>query len=147
MTSNPNPRKSGSDDAEELREEIQRTRERLGVTVEELAGKADVKARAQEKSAQVKAQAQNKASRARSLAQEKAAHAAWAVQQTAAQAAEKTHARSEQTRERLAEPVRSAAGQVVRTGRRTPPWVPPAVVAAVSGLVLLVCRWRAGDRQ
>jgi hypothetical protein len=47
--------------AEELQQEIERTRERLGQTVEELAAKADVKARAQAKVADVKAQARSKA--------------------------------------------------------------------------------------
>ena len=45
----------------ELQQEIERTRERLGATVEELAAKADVKARAQAKAAQMKARAQGKA--------------------------------------------------------------------------------------
>jgi len=46
---------------EEIQQEIERTREHLGETVEELAAKADVKARAQAKAADVKAQAQAKA--------------------------------------------------------------------------------------
>jgi hypothetical protein len=41
--------------AAELQQEIDRTRERLGATVEELAGKADVKARVQGKAVEVKA--------------------------------------------------------------------------------------------
>ncbi len=43
---------SPPDDAQELREEIERTREQLGDTVEALMAKADVKARAQEKAGQ-----------------------------------------------------------------------------------------------
>jgi Protein of unknown function (DUF3618) len=47
--------------AEELQQEIERTRERLGETVEQLAAKADVKAQAQAKVAGVKAQTRSKA--------------------------------------------------------------------------------------
>jgi len=47
--------------AAELQQEIERTRERLGETVEELAAKADVKARARAKSAEMKARARGKA--------------------------------------------------------------------------------------
>jgi Protein of unknown function (DUF3618) len=42
------------DDLQALTEEIERTRTQLGETVEELAAKADVKARAQEKAADAK---------------------------------------------------------------------------------------------
>ena len=42
---------------EEIQQEIEQTRERLGQTVEELAAKADVKARAQAKVTDVKARA------------------------------------------------------------------------------------------
>jgi hypothetical protein len=43
--------------AEELRHEIEQTRQRLGDTVDELAAKADMKARARVKTAGAKAQA------------------------------------------------------------------------------------------
>jgi succinyl-CoA synthetase beta subunit len=47
--------------APEIQQEIERTRERLGETVEELAAKADVKARARDKVAGVKAKTKGKA--------------------------------------------------------------------------------------
>jgi len=47
--------------APEIQQEIERTREHLGETVEELAAKADVKARARVKAAELKAKAQDKA--------------------------------------------------------------------------------------
>jgi len=47
--------------AQELEQEIERTREHLGDTIDELAGKADVKARARARAAEVKARAQNRA--------------------------------------------------------------------------------------
>ena len=43
--------------AEELREEIERTRERLGATVEQLAARADVKRRARAEAARLAARA------------------------------------------------------------------------------------------
>jgi hypothetical protein len=43
--------------AEELRHEIEQTRQRLGETVDELAAKADVKAKARVKAARAKGQA------------------------------------------------------------------------------------------
>jgi chromosome segregation ATPase len=43
--------------ASDIQQEIDRTRERLGETVEELAAKADVKARASKKAADVRARA------------------------------------------------------------------------------------------
>jgi hypothetical protein len=46
---------------EEIQREIEQTRERLGQTVEELAAKADVKARAQAKVADAKARARARA--------------------------------------------------------------------------------------
>jgi hypothetical protein len=43
--------------AQELEQEIERTREHLGDTIDELAGKADMKARARARAAEVKARA------------------------------------------------------------------------------------------
>ena len=45
--------------AAELQQEIERTRERLGETVEELAARADVKARARAKAAEMRARARD----------------------------------------------------------------------------------------
>src|SRR5271166_3628944 len=58
--------------APEIQQEIERTRERLGETVEELAAKADVKARARDKAAETKARAQSTAIDATAKAQDKA---------------------------------------------------------------------------
>ena len=52
------------DDPRQLAAEIERTRERLGETVEALAAKVDVKARAQEKANQLTARVKAKARRA-----------------------------------------------------------------------------------
>jgi Protein of unknown function (DUF3618) len=49
------------DDKQAIMEDIERTREQLGETVEALAAKADVRARAEQKTAEVKARAGQKA--------------------------------------------------------------------------------------
>jgi hypothetical protein len=51
--------------AQELEQEIERTREHLGDTIDELAGKADVKARARARAAEVKARAADVSGRVR----------------------------------------------------------------------------------
>lgn len=45
----------------EIQQEIERTRERLGETVDELAARADMKARARDKAAEMRAKAQDRA--------------------------------------------------------------------------------------
>jgi hypothetical protein len=47
--------------AQELEQEIERTREHLGETIDGLAGKADMKAQARVRAAEVKARAQERA--------------------------------------------------------------------------------------
>jgi hypothetical protein len=51
--------------AQELEQEIERTREHLGDTIDELAGKADVLARARARAAEVKARAADVSGRVR----------------------------------------------------------------------------------
>ena len=60
--------------APEIQLEIERTRERLGETVDELAAKADVKARAQARAAEVRARATELSGR---LRQSQAAQRRW----------------------------------------------------------------------
>jgi len=52
---------TGPETASEIQQEIEQTREHLGQTVEQLAAKADVKARAQAKAGEMRARAQAKA--------------------------------------------------------------------------------------
>ena len=54
--------------APEIQQEIEQTRERLGQTVDELAAKADVKARARTKAAELKAKATTAAAKAQGTA-------------------------------------------------------------------------------
>jgi Protein of unknown function (DUF3618) len=63
---------SSPETAQDIQAEIERTREDLGQTVEELAAKADVKARAHGKAAEMKATAQGKAADVKATAQGKA---------------------------------------------------------------------------
>jgi septal ring factor EnvC (AmiA/AmiB activator) len=57
-----------SDDPQVLREEIERTREQLGETIEALAAKADVKAQAQQKLSQLTARLKTAAGQAKQRA-------------------------------------------------------------------------------
>jgi len=51
---------TGPDSVSEIQREIEQTREHLGQTVEQLAAKADVKARARAKAGEIRARAQDK---------------------------------------------------------------------------------------
>jgi chromosome segregation ATPase len=68
----------------EIQQEIEQTRERLGQTVEELAAKADVKARARAKTNEMKAKAQVKAAEVKTKAQAKATEMSGQVRQNPA---------------------------------------------------------------
>ncbi|HET6859390.1 MAG TPA: DUF3618 domain-containing protein, partial [Streptomyces sp.] len=61
------------DDAQDARVRVEQARERLGETVEQLAAKADVKARTQVKAAEVKDRTQVKAAEVKDRTQVKAA--------------------------------------------------------------------------
>ncbi|ARF65731.1 hypothetical protein B1H20_33135 [Streptomyces violaceoruber] len=84
----------GSPTPEELREQVERTRDELGQTVEALAGKADVKAQAKEKAAAVKEQAasasaqiREKTAEATRLVKDKAPEPLWEKAEQGAKAA------------------------------------------------------------
>jgi Protein of unknown function (DUF3618) len=107
------------DDPQQLAEEIERTREQLGETVEQLAARADVKARAQEKARQVTGRLKGKAGQAR--------------QQAAAAAAKISKA--------TPEPVQRAAAQAVVTARQR--WAPLAAAIGAGVLAwMVIARWR-----
>ncbi|MFH8568651.1 DUF3618 domain-containing protein [Streptomyces sp. NPDC017993] len=120
MTSTPD---SGGPDAqspEELREQVARTREHLGDTVEQLAAKADVTGQAKHKAAELRDRVQQKADRAAHVVQEKTAHVSHTVQ------------------EKTPERVRVAAE---RTGPRT-----SGAALAAGAAVLLAFLWLRGHR-
>ncbi|MBT2442970.1 DUF3618 domain-containing protein [Streptomyces sp. ISL-36] len=85
---------------EQLREEVDVTREELGRTIEALAARADVKARTQEKTAEVKAAARGKAADALARIEGTASHALHAAQ------------------DRTPPPVRQKAGDAARVAGR-----------------------------
>jgi hypothetical protein len=71
--------------APEIQQEIEQTRERLGQTVEELAAKADVKARARAKATEMKARAQARAAEvSRQMRQGQLAQDRWPLAAVAA---------------------------------------------------------------
>ncbi|MBV9208513.1 MAG: DUF3618 domain-containing protein [Actinobacteria bacterium] len=114
--------------APEIQAEIEKTREHLGQTVEELAAKADVKARAQAKAAELRATAQGKAAELRATAQGKAAGLKSAAQ-----------GKSVEVRSKATE----LSGQLRRSDlvqRRWPLAVAAAGVLAAGSLV--IWRWR-----
>jgi hypothetical protein len=66
--------------ADEVRQEIEQTRQSLGETVDELAARADVRARARAKAVQAKAQAQAQiAEMSRQVKQSRAVQRRWPV--------------------------------------------------------------------
>jgi hypothetical protein len=106
--------------ADDLRQEIERTRERLGETVDELAAKADVKGRARVKATKATAQARDQAAKTAGQARDQAAKAA------------------AQARDQVAEVTgRVTANDAVR--RRWP--LAAAAVVAIAATVI-VWRWK-----
>jgi hypothetical protein len=150
----------GAKGPDELRQQIQRTRSELGDTVEQLAGKADVKGRVQARAADLRDKAgamtvqlrstaaqaghtvQGKASRAGHTVQGKASQAGHTVQAKASRAGHavqgKAHAvehtlqdKAHTAEHNLPVPVRNA----VEAGRRNPRPVLIAGAAAVGAVV------------
>jgi len=121
-----------SDDAKAaaLRTEIAQTREELGETVEALAAKADVKARAKEKVDDVKARAQDQVEQAKEAARDKAERLVSSTGELV-----------QELRTQPAVPARRAAFGVRDSVRDNPQrWVAVAAVALV--VVYLVRRRR-----
>jgi len=107
------------DDPQQLAEEIKRTREQLGETVEQLAAKADVKARAQDKASQLTGRLKGKAGQAR--------------QQAAVAAARISKV--------TPEPVREATAKAAATARKRRVTLTAAVGAGVLAW-MVIARWR-----
>ena len=109
-----------SEEQAELKQEIERTREQLGETVEALAAKADVKAQAQAKVSQVTERLKSKAAQAR---------------QQGAVAADRL---SKVT----PEPVHRAAAKAADAGRER-----RVLLAMAAGAIVLACLLIARRRQ
>jgi small-conductance mechanosensitive channel len=139
----------GAKGPDELRQQIQRTRSELGDTVEQLAGKADVKGRVQARAADLRDKAgamtvqlrstaaqaghtvQGKASRAGHTVQGKASRAGHAVQGKAHAVEHTLQDKAHTAEHNLPVPVRNA----VEAGRRNPRPVLIAGAAAVGAVV------------
>ena len=130
------------DDRQALQEEIERTREHLGVTVEALVAKADVKARAQDKARELTGRLKAKADQAdvKARAQRQARHLAGLLKRTAAQGRHRAASLSDGA----PDTVREAAGSAAATARRNRLPLAAAIGAAVASVLawLLIRRWR-----
>jgi hypothetical protein len=116
------------DDRRRLEAEIERTREQLGATVQELVARADVKSRARAKAAEVAGRARSTTAQARKNAVARAGRVRGQVAGTAAAAWRK--AAPEQVRRA----VTRGAGDAQR------PWVPLAIASGILFAAYLVVR-------
>jgi cobalamin biosynthesis Mg chelatase CobN len=141
--SDKNGSAGGKPDVEALREEIKQTRAELGETVQALAAKADVKARAKEQveltKAKAKAQVHEATEKVRGVAANAAAVASDKVRAATSQAGDKVSLATDKVRETGAlDKAQDAREQV----RRNP--VPFAAVLAAGvalvGIILIVRR-------
>jgi uncharacterized protein YjbJ (UPF0337 family) len=133
------------DDPQQLAEEIKRTREQLGETVEQLAAKADVKARAQDKASQLTGRLKDKAGQVqRQLAdkttgpRQKVVSVSGPVQDQVRQQAARAAARVSEV---TPEPVRRAAVKVAVTARQRRVMLAAAIGAGVLAW-MVIARWR-----
>ena len=116
------------DDPDQLKTEIEQTRQQLGDTVDQLAAKADVKARAQAKVADAKTKVADVTERARNK-----------TSQIRQQAATAGGTGREQLQRRTPDPVKRAVGQGAESARRYRTQLAIASGAVVVGI--LVVRW------
>jgi chromosome segregation ATPase len=134
------------DDQQALQEEIERTREHLGETVEALVAKMDVKAQAQEKARELTGRLKAKAAPAKvtAQAQEKARHLTGLLKSTAAQGRHRAATAATSISQATPEPVKGAAGSAAATTKRHRVPLAAAVGAAFASVVawLLIRRWR-----
>jgi hypothetical protein len=145
-----------SEEQAELKQEIERTREQLGETVEALAAKADVKAQARAKASQVTGRLKSKSAQAKQQAaatagqlQRRLADQAAGSRQKAASisgpAADRARQQAAVAGERLSkvtpDPVQRVAAKAAAAGReRRVQLVMAAGVAVLAWL--LIARWR-----
>jgi septal ring factor EnvC (AmiA/AmiB activator) len=131
------------DDRQALQDEIERTREHLGETVEALVAKADVKARAQDKARQLTGRLKAKADQAdvKAQAQQQARHLAGLLKSTAAQG---RHRAATSLSQGAPDTVKGAADSAAATARRHRLPLAAAIGAAVASVLawLLIRRWR-----
>lgn len=99
-----------------IREDIERTRDDLGDTMQALAGKADVKSRTRGAAERAKAQARQKADRARARAREKVTMGAHRMQHQSEDLKQKATEGAQRARRRAAPIAATAASAAAAAG-------------------------------
>jgi cobalamin biosynthesis Mg chelatase CobN len=132
--------KNGSDggrpDVDALRDDIKHTRAELGETVQALAAKADVKARAKDSVEQTKQRVRAQAAQTTEKVKVAAAHAGDLVKGTAVQATDKVRDSAHQAGDKVRESgALDKAHDAGRRVKRNP--VPVAAVVAAGAVVLI----------
>jgi hypothetical protein len=136
------------DDPRVLQQEIERTREHLGETVEALVAKVDVKARAQDEATRLIGRLKASVVGARQQAAARAVEARRQAADKTAGPRQKATVQGRHVRRQVAdktpEPVKQAAGNAAATARQRRTPLLAAVGAVGAGLVgwLLFQRWR-----
>lgn len=136
---------TGDDDIERLREDAARTREKLGVTAEELVDRLDVPARAKAAARERGAVVQQKADETLTKAKSVAGHAMELAKENADTVGTTARQVGEQVRhqvDQLPEPVRQRGLRVLDLVRQR-----PAVVIAAVAAILAVLRLTRGRRR
>lgn len=116
-------------DPQQLQAEIERTREQLGETVQELAGRADVKSRARARAAEARRNAAARAGSVRSQVANKTTAARQKVTSASADRKDQLRTRAAPVWEATPEQVRRAVTKGANSARDG--WVPLAVAAGV----------------
>ena len=130
-----------SPDLDALRAEIERTRAELGDTVQALAAKADVKARAKEQVEQTKAALSMRVQDAKDTVTHRAHEAADIVAVRAHEAKDAMSVRAHEAKDAMSVRAHDASDTV----RRNP--VPVAAIAAVSAAALVLALWLIRRRR
>lgn len=144
MTTTPEGGGPDADSQAELRAQVEDTRERLGETIEALAGKADVKDQLKQRTAEAREQARVKTAGAREQAKAKTADAREKASRGGAQAKEKAGKAVHSLQEKTPEQVRGPALQAAEAGRRNPG---PLLAAGAAVLVAVVLLRRCKGRR
>jgi hypothetical protein len=122
-----------------VRQEIERTREQLGETVEQLAAKTDVKGRAGATAARVRAQAAAQVGNVRGQVAGRSAVARQKVAAAGATATTQLQARAASVQEATPEPVRRMVAKGAGTVKQRPEALVVAALMLIAGYVAL--RW------
>jgi hypothetical protein len=121
-------------DPEALREEIERTREHLGQTVEALVAKADVKARAQDEASRLIGRLKARAVQARQQAAARAAEARRQAADKTAGPRQKATAQGRHVRHQVADTTAGPLQQAASLGGSVAEQVKPQAAAVAAGI-------------